>query len=178
MNRKLTSILIAIILVAGGAGAYAYSMNQNDEKQNDSAMKAEDAGDAMMKEDDSMKKDDSMTKDESAMGGHESSESSSGKYITLADYNSSSSENSDTRVVYFFHASWCPNCKAIDESLVNDPSQIPDGVTIIKTDFDNSTDLRQKYGVTTQYTFVEVDKDGNEVKQWTAPTTEKALAEL
>jgi hypothetical protein len=55
-------------------------------------------------------------------------------------------------------------------------SKIPAGVTIIKTDFDSSTDLRQKYGVTTQYTFVQVDSNGNEIAQWSATNTDKAIA--
>ncbi len=49
-------------------------------------------------------------------------------------------------------------------------------VTIIETDFDSNRDLRQKYGVTYQYTFVQVDQDGTETNQWTADTVAKVLA--
>lgn len=54
-------------------------------------------------------------------------------------------------------------------------SKIPAGVTMIKTDFDNSTDLRQKYGVTSQYSFVQVDNNGDKTAQWSATSLAKAV---
>jgi hypothetical protein len=43
---------------------------------------------------------------------------------------------------------------------------IPAGITILKTDYDSETELKKKYGVTTQHTLVQVDKDGNLIKKW------------
>ena len=89
-------------------------------------------------------------------------------YITYAEYINNPEAYKDRKKVFFFHASWCSVCQAIDKEINADISKIPEGVTIIKTDFDDSKDLRKKYGVTTQYTFVQVDKDDNELAQWTA----------
>jgi len=36
-------------------------------------------------------------------------------------------------------------------------SEIPENVNLLKVDYDNSTDLKEKYGVTMQHTFVLVD---------------------
>ena len=44
-------------------------------------------------------------------------------------------------------------------------------MTILSTDFDEHTDLKKKYGVTTQHTFVQVDADGNEIAQWSGGST-------
>ena len=60
--------------------------------------------------------------------------------------------------VLFFHASWCPQCRALDEQLVAQGA--PDGLTVFKVDYDTRTDLRQQYGVTLQTTVVFVDDDG------------------
>ena len=60
--------------------------------------------------------------------------------------------------VLFFHASWCPQCRALDEQLVAQGA--PDGLTVFKVDYDTRTDLRQHYGVTLQTTVVFVDDDG------------------
>jgi thiol-disulfide isomerase/thioredoxin len=60
--------------------------------------------------------------------------------------------------VLFFHASWCPKCRALDADI--EANRIPDGMTIFKVDFDTATDLRQRYGVTLQTTIVYVDDDG------------------
>jgi len=58
----------------------------------------------------------------------------------------------------FFHASWCPQCRALDEDLK--ARGAPDGLTVFKVDYDGRTDLRQKYGVTLQTTVVFVDDAG------------------
>lgn len=177
MNKKalvIVSIVVGLFLVGGGV--FAYSNNQNDKKEQekmamekkteDEAMtKKEEAAamekDKMSKEDDSMDKDAAMSKQ--------------GSYVTRTDYDKDPSKYTDSKKVYFFHASWCPICKGIDEEINADMSKIPAGVTMIKTDFDNSTDLRQKYGVTTQYTFVQVDSNGNETAQWSATSLQKAI---
>lgn len=44
--------------------------------------------------------------------------------------------------------------------------QIPAGVVVFKTDYDSSTDLKKKYAITYQHTFVLVDPNGNEIKKW------------
>ncbi|WP_298748395.1 thioredoxin family protein [uncultured Serinicoccus sp.] len=78
-------------------------------------------------------------------------------------------------VVLFFHADWCPDCRATDESLTT--VGLPEGLTVVKVDFDERTDLRQTYGVTQQHTFVQVDADGEEIATWTGATTgEEILA--
>lgn len=58
----------------------------------------------------------------------------------------------------FFHAGWCPQCRALDEDLRTNGA--PDGLTVLKVDFDSRTDLRQRYGVTLQTTVVFVDDAG------------------
>ncbi|WP_353828743.1 thioredoxin family protein [Agromyces sp. SYSU T0242] len=63
--------------------------------------------------------------------------------------------------VLFFHATWCPNCRALDEQLRAEGA--PDGLTVFKVDYDSRTDLRQKYGVTMQTTVVYVDDAGEKL---------------
>jgi thiol-disulfide isomerase/thioredoxin len=66
--------------------------------------------------------------------------------------------------VLFFHATWCPSCRAADAALSG--AEIPEGLSVLKLDFDTATDLRKKYGVTSQHTFVQVDAQGNLIKKW------------
>jgi thiol-disulfide isomerase/thioredoxin len=77
-------------------------------------------------------------------------------------------------VVLFFHASWCPSCRQTEEALTS--QAIPDGLTVVKTDFDTSTTLRQKYGVTVQHTFVQVAPDGSELAKWTGSVSPADIA--
>jgi thiol-disulfide isomerase/thioredoxin len=71
--------------------------------------------------------------------------------------------NADGTNIIFFHAPWCPTCKAAESDINTNLSAIPAKFNILKTDFDTSTALKQKYGVTSQSTFVKVDKDGNKL---------------
>jgi thiol-disulfide isomerase/thioredoxin len=78
------------------------------------------------------------------------------------------------RRVLFFHAPWCPQCRELDEDLNTEP--LPYGVTIFKADYDSNQDLRKKYGVTLQTTFVEVDGDGNKIASYVAYETPQFAA--
>lgn len=78
-------------------------------------------------------------------------------------------------VVLFFRASWCPTCKAIDADIRAHLSAIPSGLTILDVDYDNSSALKQKYGVTYQHTFVQVDSKGAAIKKWSGTPTLAAL---
>ena len=71
----------------------------------------------------------------------------------------------DGTVVLYFAASWCHSCQATDESIAAEG--VPSGLTLVKIDYDERTDLRQEYGVTVQHTFVEVDDTGARQDIWT-----------
>lgn len=90
--------------------------------------------------------------------------SNSGVYT---EYDEAKLASSKGRDYLFFHAPWCPQCRAI-ESSINAGGNIPSGVTIFKVDYDTSQDLRKKYGVTQQTTFVSVDNQGNFIDKYVA----------
>ncbi len=75
------------------------------------------------------------------------------------------SSKSQKRVL-FFHASWCPTCKIANAEFESRTSEIPEDVIVFKTDYDSESELKAKYGITYQHTFVLVDSDGNEIKKW------------
>lgn len=81
-----------------------------------------------------------------------------GAYV---DYTDGAIEATPGDKALFFHASWCPQCRALDEDLR--ASGAPDGLTVFKVDYDSRTDLRQKYGVTLQTTIVFVDDAGEAI---------------
>ena len=170
MNKTM-AIIIGAVIILFGAGVYAIMSNNSDDiNSSNSSQSTED--DHMEKEDDAMMKDDGH-----AMDSEEGSMMQESKtYVTLAEYEANKASYADKTKVYFFHASWCPTCQGIDKEINADPTKIPSSAVFIKTDFDEETTLRQKYGVTTQYTFVQVDNDGNEVAQWSASSLDKAIA--
>jgi thiol-disulfide isomerase/thioredoxin len=70
------------------------------------------------------------------------------------------------KAVIFFQASWCPSCRALNNDIEKNIDSIPSDVTILKADYDKETELKKKYGVTSQHTLVQVDKDGNLIQKW------------
>jgi thiol-disulfide isomerase/thioredoxin len=68
--------------------------------------------------------------------------------------------------ILFFHAPWCPQCRALEASITS--NTIPTNISIIKVDYDSNQTLRQKYGVTIQTSVVKVDDVGQLVKKYVA----------
>ena len=66
--------------------------------------------------------------------------------------------------ILFFHATWCPTCKAADSVFSGVENTI--GLDIVKVDYDEYSDLKSQYGVVSQHTFVLVDGNGNMLKRW------------
>ncbi|PIR44524.1 MAG: hypothetical protein COV10_04330 [Candidatus Vogelbacteria bacterium CG10_big_fil_rev_8_21_14_0_10_51_16] len=75
------------------------------------------------------------------------------------------------KVVIFFHASWCPTCRALDSDLKANLDKIPANMSILNVDYDTATALKQKYGVTSQSTHVQVDAQGNLITKWSGSVT-------
>jgi len=100
-----------------------------------------------------------------------------GSYITLADYDGDREAFAATDVVLFFNADWCSTCKVARDNIQADLASIPAGLTIVVVDFDTATELREKYGVTVQHTFVQVDADGNQLAKWSGSVTADEIAQ-
>lgn len=67
---------------------------------------------------------------------------------------------SGQKVTLFFAASWCPSCRALEKTILADIGSIPADTVIIKVNYDDSTELKKKYGVVTQHTTVVLNADG------------------
>lgn len=95
------------------------------------------------------------------------------------DYEDGAIEATAGPKALFFHASWCPKCRALDEDLKAQGA--PDGLTVFKVDYDSRTDLRQQYGVTIQTTIVFVDDAGEKVSSvvlYDDPSVESLVAAI
>lgn len=93
------------------------------------------------------------------------------------DYEDGAIEATPGTKVLFFHATWCPQCRMLDEQLRNEGA--PDGLIVFKVDYDDRVDLRQQYGVTLQTTVVYVDDDGEKLSSavlYDEPSIESLLA--
>lgn len=147
-------ILGLIVVIILGVGVYLATLPS---EKMDEMM-----GDSSMDEDEMVDLGDDMIDD-------------AGTYEAYAPEKLARAENGD--VVLFFRAVWCPTCRALDADIREHLSNIPNGLTILDVDYDNSTALKQKYAVTYQHTLVQVDADGNQLKKWSSSPTLAALVE-
>ena len=162
--KQKTWIGLSLVAVIAVVGAMSFSLVLNNNKNTKKAdeKKIEDA--AIKKSEDS-----AITKDDKMMD----SKSKVGSYI---GFDSAKFSNAKTgKVVIFFAAPWCPECRKLDANITANLGAIPANLTILKADYDKETALKQKYGVTYQHTMVQVDENGNLLKKWSGSPT---LAEL
>ena len=143
MDRRTVITLGAILAIIGGA--FAFLLLNSDAKQAMQRNLSESANQAAQET------------------GLEPKKSAPGKYVTYTD--TELAEAQGTKLI-FFHASWCPQCRAIEKDIKQ--QGVPNGVTILKADYDTSQQLRQRYGVTIQTTIVKVDDQGNLVEKYVA----------
>ena len=93
------------------------------------------------------------------------------------DYSDEALSSATGKILLFFHAPWCPQCRELESDIKQDG--VPADTTILKVDYDTSQKLRQKYGVTIQTTIVEVTASGELVKKFVAyddPSVESLVA--
>lgn len=145
--KRIIALWGAILLIIGAAGVgYVYWQNSmSADRQNAS------------------QKDEVAKSDNNTEATIESADKQPGVY---EEYQEGLVASSDGVKLLFFHAPWCPQCRMIEDDI--EKQGVPDGVVVLKVDYDSNTALRQKYGVTLQTTFVKVDKDGTELAKFVA----------
>lgn len=170
MNKN-TTIIIGIVALVIIGGVYASMKDKDDAMVNEEQMEQKAMeNEELMIRGDTPKTDTAMDKPEAMMKAG-SYEVYAPEKVTLA--------SAEHDVVLFFRASWCPTCRALDADIKANLPKIPESLAILDVDYDNSPELKQKYGVTYQHTFVQVDKDGNLLKKWSgSPTLVALVAEV
>lgn len=90
----------------------------------------------------------------------------SARFLNYSEENFKKATANNGRAVIFFHAKWCPLCTEAQKDLQSNFDKVPKDVTFLKTDYDTSEQLKGKYGVVSQDTWVQVDAEGKEITKW------------
>ncbi len=149
MSKNIKIILGVVAIAVIGTGIYSSMKGNNDVMMDKKDMQAKDMQTKDIQDKDMMKK----------VGSYELYSADKIARVETGD------------VVIFFHASWCPSCRGLNTNIENNLESIPEGVTILKADYDKEVELKKKYGVTYQHTLVQVDKDGMMIKKWSGGST-------
>jgi thiol-disulfide isomerase/thioredoxin len=89
-----------------------------------------------------------------------------GTYEAYSTEALTAAQSKNRKVVLFFHATWCPECREADKDFTSNLNKIPSNVSVFKVDYDSSKDLKTKYGITHQHTFVQIDSEGTQITKW------------
>lgn len=169
-------IFVGVIVLGTCAYTVKSSMRRDDviddmvKKTSSDSMTGKMIGEKGMVENKTAYMDGKTTTTEKMMPKDAVTEKKLGSYISY-DSSKIASAAKNGNPVLFFHAGWCPTCRAANEDIVKNISSIPANLTIFKTDYDSSTELKKRYGVTKQHTFVQVDENGNKIKSWTGSSS-------
>jgi len=79
-------------------------------------------------------------------------------------------------LLFFAATSWCQTCIGMDKELIERYTEIPEGLTILKVDYDNDAEMKKKYFVTVQHTLVLLDPSGTEITRWVGGGVDILLA--
>ncbi|MEK7186023.1 MAG: thioredoxin domain-containing protein [Patescibacteria group bacterium] len=166
-NPILIAVGIIAVLVIGGGFFFA---NQGSQKTNDAEMTKDE--NVMTEKDSGTIEDDKIADDKMTAA----------RYV---EYSRVALEGAvDNRRVLFFYASWCPTCRPTDVNLKENTNRIPEDVTVIRVNYNDpetdqeEKDLAQKYGITYQHTFVQIDAEGKEVVKWNGGQVNELLKNI
>ena len=142
MNRRVVGIIVVLVVIIGASvGALALTRSWNPPLPTPTATLTADDPDP------------------------ESSEPAAipGTYI---DWTETAIADAPGTRVLFFHAPWCGQCRELEAGILE--QGVPEGVTIIKVDWDTRQDLELQYDVPMRTTFVKLDDSGEVVQRLTA----------
>ncbi|MBI5356227.1 redoxin domain-containing protein [Candidatus Collierbacteria bacterium] len=167
MNKGIIIAGLIVLVLVGGGLFIANQQSQNAEQTKMAQEKAAMAEKEAMK----AKEGATMMKKDSAS-----------RYI---EYSKAALDQATVnRRVLYFYANWCPICKSADADFKANSSKIPDDVTVIRVNYNDTDtdqeekDLAKKYAITYQHTFVQIDGQGKEVAKWNGGQTDELLANI
>ena len=152
---------------------------ENEALETAETMKTDEAmmGETAMNNEKMMDDEGDMMKKDEAKGTEDTMMKKAGLYAPYDASKLAMANSGD--VVLFFKASWCPSCRTLDSDIKANRDMIPSDLTILELDYDMETELKKKYGVTSQHTLVQVAADGTMIKKWSGGSKlENLLAQI
>lgn len=104
-------------------------------------------------------------------------DSNIGPIIDFEDMNQVMTLAEEKPTVLFFKANWCPSCRSAANKFNKGKDEIKD-INLVVVNYDTAKDLKVKYGVTYQHTFVQVDSKGEALVTWSGGAVKELLENI
>ncbi len=175
-KNNLAGVIEALYVAPVGSNGETTNEGDPGKIEEDAASNTSNAGEAA-----------SQTTSETPSGGSSDSAGTTGsnqnettdsasQYVTWSE--AAFEQNADKERWLYFHAEWCPECRALEADIKANLSDIPAGVIILKIEYDDYQDLRQRYQVLHQTTVVSVDAQGDKIQEVLAAGSKNNLASV
>ncbi|OGH28983.1 MAG: hypothetical protein A3B41_00405 [Candidatus Levybacteria bacterium RIFCSPLOWO2_01_FULL_37_26] len=178
MNKGIIIAGVGIVLVGG----VIFAANQQSQKTEEAKMAQRNYPIVTLTQEQIATEREKKAMMEKTNDGKAMTKNSSSRYV---EYSKAALDQAiGNRRVLFFYANWCSTCRPTDANFKENISKIPEDVTVIRVNFNDSEttqeekDLAKKYGITYQHTFVQIDSDGKEVTKWNGGQTNELLNKI
>lgn len=151
--------LILSILIVLSCTIFVYSWGTKEEDASQTMMESPDTSEGAM----TMMADDSM----SNIGGK----------VSFTDLDAARTFAAKGPAVLFFYADWCPACQIAMKNIDENIKKLGD-ITVVVVNYDKARDLRSKYNVTYQHTFVQIDENGEKLAIWNGGGVDSILKNI
>ena len=156
ITKRVIAPLILVIILSGIGGVFTAKTMTDKRSQQTAA-----AGDLQIQADSNI---------ETQTQAPAESSSLPGRYTS---YSTDLANEAYPVTLLFFYAAWCPECRAFKQAITTNP--IPEGVQVLEVNYDKESELKQKYGVTLQTTFVKTNSNRENLGKWVGYGKEKSL---
>ena len=95
----------------------------------------------------------------------DTSKNETGNLINFTNLEAVSTLAKKGPTVLFFSASWCPTCQSALREIRANIADLKE-ITVVVVDYDKATDLKNKYRITYQDTYVQIDSKGEKLAIW------------
>lgn len=153
MNKKILIAIIGLVLISGLFLVFSsQSSDENEISENTNSV----SKNTLTNQQDELETNKKSEAEENI-------ESNSGLgYIEYSE--TALADSSGSNRVLFFHAPWCSVCNFYEGQI--EEQGVPGDITILKIDYDSEDELKQRYNVTTQSTFVLLNEKGEIENSW------------
>jgi len=174
--KKYMTVLLIIFLTVQAVSAGGQKDNDREAGMNGSSMEKDSmpAPGAMTgsMEQDTMEQD---TMEKDTMEPMEENPYGSPNLVPFPGLEKASMTAEAGPAVLFFFADWCPDCQAALKDLRSRAEELGK-VTVYIVNYDKSPELKRKYGITYQHTFVRIDSRGEALAVWNGGGTDEILS--
>ena len=153
---KTLYIVLGVVLIAViGGGFFLFNSNTNSTRTQNQVTITEEVE----------KNKVDTQQEESGVGANKSALSA--RYLDYSEENlAQATANNGKSVLFFAALAWCPSCQAADKDIKANFSKVPEDITILRVDYDTAKEMKKKFAITMQDTFVQVDSQGKEITRW------------